>query len=142
MGVGLGSGVVVWVGGSSVGVSVGMKVVVDEEVGVNGAITSGVWRKARSTKTAPIARKRANKPIADGRFRVTVGIRLPCTTFADCAEFSEYPRSAPQTRHFFASRATRVPHVGHSFVVDVIDSGFIFIYSLGVSQDLADYTSL
>lgn len=120
-------GVVVAVGGASVGVSVLVLVKVGIDVGRGVAATSGVLLKAKKTITAPIARKIASKPKAAGRLKVISGIRLPCTALAGFAGFSADPRSAPHTRQRVASSDRRVPQVGQSFVGVVGVSGVIGI---------------
>jgi hypothetical protein len=77
MGVGLGSGVNVSVGGSCVGVREGVVVIVTVAVLVEGTITSGVERNAKYTRTAPIIRKIAIKPMAAGNESEMDGILPP-----------------------------------------------------------------
>ena len=128
MGVGLGWGVWVMVGGGSVGVLLGVGVTVSVEVGVISMMASGVVFSAKYTMTAPIARKRANKPMAAGKLRVMAGMRLPWTALAGWTGFSALPRSAPHTRQRVASSVRRVPHVGQSFVEEGdVDSGLIVV---------------
>lgn len=138
IGVGLGSGVKVVVGGGGgVLVAVEVAVAVAVEVSVGGIITSGVWRRAKNTRIAPIARNSANNPMAAGRLSVTAGIRLPCTAFVGCEGFSVLPSSEPHTRHLVASSLRRVPQVGHN--LDGFVSGLIGLF-LKVFPSLADYT--
>ena len=134
----------VFVGGGSVGDNVGVAVIVAVAEGVAGMITLGLVFKAKYTMTAPIVRKKANKPNAAGRLSVISGIRLPCTAFAGRAGFSTLPSSAPHTRQRVASSLKRVPQVGQSLVVVEMDwfSGLIrFLIRMG-ETGFGDYTSL
>lgn len=124
---GLGSGVNVVVGGGNVAVLVGVGVSEEVGVGVISMMTSGVVRRAKYTMIAPMAKNKANNPMAAGRLIVILGIRLPCTALGFWAGFSALPRSAPHTRQRVASSDRRVPQVGHNLLEgDVVGSGLIF----------------
>ncbi len=70
-------GVSVAVGGAIVSVEVGVMVIVAVGVMVGGMTSSGLLRIAKKTITAPMPRKIASKPIAAGRLREIMGMRLP-----------------------------------------------------------------
>jgi len=123
--VGVGWGVDVEVGGKGVEVIVGVTVNVAVAVGVIGTTKGGLLRKAKKTMMAPIARKRANKPMADGRLRDITGIRLPWMALVAFLGIPAALRSAPQTRQRVASSLTRVPQVGHNLVGVGVVSGLI-----------------
>ena len=104
-------------------VTVGVCVIVG--VAVDSRATAPVCCKAKYTKTAPIVRNNASNPRAAGRLTVTSGIRLPCTALDARLLLSGLPNSAPQTRQRSASKPTRVPQVGQSFVDVVSFSGLM-----------------
>lgn len=140
MAVGVGRGVDVVVGVGGVGVVVGVTVRVTVGVAV-GSTTRPVSRRVKNTNTAPMPRKRANNIRATGKLNVISGIRLPCTAFVFCKDFSPPVRLLPHTRQRVASSLTRVPQVGQSFVGFEGISEVIGIHQAGCSSpNPGDYT--
>lgn len=100
-------------------------VVVGDGIGVGSTMRLDD-RRVKNTAAAPIVTNNASKPRARGRLRVNSGILLPWTG-AGLPPVVELLRSVPHTTHLAAFSLTRVPQVGHIFVVLDCLSGVIFL---------------
>ena len=108
--------------GEGVLVLVGANVIVGVAVG---AATLPVDCRIRKTRAAPSPRIRMIKPMAAGRLNFSSGNLGPWIGLAVTLAFCLAVNERPHTRQRVAFSLRRVPHVGHTLLVEVVDSGLI-----------------
>jgi hypothetical protein len=111
--------------GVMVGINVGVEV-----IGSSKAPTGALARIEKKAIAAAMMTTTSSAPTAAGKLNVITGIRLACTAFSAFLTTRGSGRalnSAPHTRQRAAFSLSRVPQVGHTFVLLGDDSMLIRI---------------